>query len=162
MQSVYFTTPANWASIKEVVMKEKKKEYIRRIRKHFEKNIFKGKNTCVVALVRYTGWTSRRKLMTTHKGLHRSDDIERLYLSRKERESGLASIKDSMDASIQWFEDDTRKTKWLIFTATRNCTETIRINRTTITRKQKWEENNWMDTLTEKQAKSRTRRPGQS
>ena len=52
------------------------------------------------------------------------------YESRK-GERGLASIEDSVDALIQL--------EWLI-TATRNNTNNTRINRTTITRKQKWEE----------------------
>ena len=43
--------------------------------------------------------------MTMHKALHPRDDIDRLYVSRKEGGRGLASIKDSVDASIQRLED---------------------------------------------------------
>ena len=42
-----------------------------------------------------------RKLMTMHKALHPRDDVDRLYVSRKEGGRGLASIEDSVDASIQ-------------------------------------------------------------
>ena len=41
-----------------------------------------------------------RKLMTMHKALHPRDDVNRLYVPRKEGRSGLASIEDSVDASI--------------------------------------------------------------
>ena len=42
-----------------------------------------------------------KKLMTMHRALHRRDDVNRLYVSRKEGGRGLASIEDSVDASIQ-------------------------------------------------------------
>ena len=42
-----------------------------------------------------------RKLMTMHKALHPRDDVNRLYVSRKEGGSWLASIEDSADASTQ-------------------------------------------------------------
>ena len=37
--------------------------------------------------------------------IHLRDDIDRLYVSRKERGSGLVNIEDCMDASIQGLED---------------------------------------------------------
>ena len=40
-----------------------------------------------------------------HKALHPRDDVDRLYVSRKEGGSGLASIQDNIDASIQRLED---------------------------------------------------------
>ena len=40
-----------------------------------------------------------------NKALHPRDEIDRLYLSRKEGRRGLASIEDSVDASIQRLED---------------------------------------------------------
>ena len=46
-----------------------------------------------------------RKLMTMHKALHPRDDVNRLYVSRKEGERGQASIKNSVDASMQQLED---------------------------------------------------------
>ena len=47
--------------------------------------------------------------MTMHKVLHPRDDVDRLYVSRKEGGSGLASIEDSVDASIQRFKDNIQK-----------------------------------------------------
>ena len=43
--------------------------------------------------------------MTMHKALHPRDDVDRLYVSRKEGGRGLANIEDSVDASIQPLED---------------------------------------------------------
>ena len=81
-------------------------------------------------------WT--RKLMTMHKALHPRVDVERLYVSRKEVGRGLASIKDSVDASIR-LKDYIQKHEGGHITATRNKTENTINNRMTITRKQKWE-----------------------
>ena len=39
-----------------------------------------------------------RKLMTMHEALHPRDDVDRLYVSRKEGGSGLTSFEDSVDA----------------------------------------------------------------
>ena len=80
-----------------------------------------------------------RKLMTMHKALHPSDDVDRLYVSRKEGGRGLARIEDSVDASIQRLKDYIRKQVEGLITATRNETENTMNNRMTITRKQKWE-----------------------
>ena len=107
-------------TIKQVQMKDKiQKEYFRRTRKLLEiklsrRNLIKGINTWAVPLVRYSGpflkWTKdelkqmdqrTRKLMTMHKALHPRDDVDRLYVSRKEGGRGLTSIEDSVDASIQ-------------------------------------------------------------
>ena len=50
--------------------------------------------------------------MTMHKALqHPRVDVDRLYVPRKEGEKGLASIKDSVDASIQRREDYIEKHK---------------------------------------------------
>ena len=46
-----------------------------------------------------------RKLIKMHKALHPRDDVDRLYVSRKQWGRGLASIEDSVDASIQRQED---------------------------------------------------------
>ena len=43
--------------------------------------------------------------MTMHKALHPRDDVDRLYVPRKEGGKGLASIENSVDASIQRLED---------------------------------------------------------
>ena len=77
--------------------------------------------------------------MTMHKALHTRDDVDRLYVSRKERERGLASIEDSVDASIQRFEDYIEQHERGIITAIRNDTDKTIDDRMTITRKHKWE-----------------------
>ena len=72
-------------------------------------NLVKGINTEAVPLLRYSGpflkWTGEerqqmdqrtRKLMT----LHHRDNIEKLYMSRKEGGRGLDSIEFSVDTSI--------------------------------------------------------------
>ena len=43
--------------------------------------------------------------MTLHKVLHPRDDVHRQYVSRKEGGRRLASIEDSVDASIQRLKD---------------------------------------------------------
>ena len=114
-------------TIKQVEMKENtKKEHLRRIRKLLEiklcrRNLIKGINTWAVSFDRYSEpflkWTRElkqmdprtRKLMTMHKALHPREDVERIYVSRKERGRGLASIEDSVDASMQQFEDNIEK-----------------------------------------------------
>ena len=78
--------------------------------KHYRKNLVKGMSTWVVSPVRYSEpflkWSSEvmdqktRKLVNMHKVLHLKGVIDRLYVSRKERESGLANIEDYVDASI--------------------------------------------------------------
>ena len=40
-----------------------------------------------------------------HKEFHPRDDVDRLYVSIKEGGRGLASIEDSVDASIRRLED---------------------------------------------------------
>ena len=39
--------------------------------------------------------------MTMHKVLHLRDDVDILYVSRKEGRRGLANIEDSVSTSIQ-------------------------------------------------------------
>ena len=72
-----------------------------------------------------------------HKALHPSDNVDRLYVSRKEGGRGLASIEDSVDASIQRLEDYIQKHDRGLITAIRNDTDNTMDNRMTITRKQK-------------------------
>ena len=79
--------------------------------------------------------------MTMYKALHPRDNIDRLYVSRKEEGRGLASIVDSVDASIQQFEDYIEKHERGLITAIRNNTDNTIDDRMTITRKQKWEKN---------------------
>ena len=81
-----------------------------------------------------------RKLMTMHMALHLWDDVDRLYVPRKEGGSGLTSIQDRVDISIQRLEDFIKKREGRLITATRNNTDNTNINKIKITRKQKWEE----------------------
>ena len=75
-----------------------------------------------------------------HKAFQRRDDMDRLYVSRKEGGRGLGSIEDSIDASIQRLEDFIEKHEEGLITAIRNNTDITIDNRMTKTRKQKWEE----------------------
>ena len=79
--------------------------------------------------------------MTMHKALYPKDDVDRLYVPRKEGGRGLASIEDSVDTSIQRLEDYVEKHERGLIMAIRNNTENTIDNRMTKTRKQKWEEN---------------------
>ena len=145
-------------TIKQVEMKDKiQKEYLRRTRKLLETKLscrifIKGINTWAVSLVRYSGPFIKstrdelkqmdqrtRKLMTIHKALYPRDDVDRLYVSRKEGGRRLASIEDSVDASIQRLEDYIEKHEGVLISAARNDTDNTVDNRLTLTRKQKWE-----------------------
>ena len=75
--------------------------------------------------------------MTMHKALYPRDDVDRLYVSRKEGGRGLASIEDSVDASIQRLEDYIQKHDGGLITAIRNDTDNTMDNRMTIIKKQK-------------------------
>ena len=75
--------------------------------------------------------------MTMHKALHPRDDVDRLYVSRKEGGRGLASIEDSIDASIHRFEDYIEKHERELITAIRNKRDNTIDDRMTVTRKQK-------------------------
>ena len=70
-----------------------------------------------------------------HKALHPRNDVDRLYVSKREGGRGLTSV----DTSIQPFEDYIEKHGGKMITTIRNNTDT-RTSGTTITRKQKWEE----------------------
>ena len=78
--------------------------------------------------------------MTMHNALHPIDDIDRPYTPRKEEGRGLAGIEDSVITSMKRFEDYIKKRKERLITAPRNKTDNTRIKRTTISRKQQWEE----------------------
>ena len=78
--------------------------------------------------------------MTIHKALLPRDDVDRLYLSRKEGGRGLVSIEGSVDASIQRLEDYIGKHERGLITAIRKNNDNTIDNRKTITRKQKWQE----------------------
>ena len=75
------------------------------------------------------------------KTLHPRDDMNRLYMSRKEGRRGLASIEDCVGASQQGLKKYTKKSKERLITAACNSNGNIKINRkSTKTIKQKWEE----------------------
>ena len=105
--------------IKQAEMKEKiAKDYLKRSRKQLEtklhsRNLIKNINIWAVLLIINTEpflkWTRKerqhmdqrtRKLKTMHKALYPRHDVDRLYVSRKEVGSELASIQYSVDASI--------------------------------------------------------------
>ena len=82
------------------------------------KYLIKGINTWAVTLDRYSGPFPKRtrdelkqmdqrtrKLMTMHKALHPRDDVDRLYVSRKQGGRGLSSNEDTVDISIQRLKD---------------------------------------------------------
>ena len=75
--------------------------------------------------------------MTMHKPLQARGDVDKLYVSRREGERGLASIEDSVDVSIQRLEDYIEKRGGKLITVTRNNSDDRRSNRTKIIRKQK-------------------------
>ena len=99
--------------------------------------------------------------MTMHKALQPKDDINRLYVSKKGEWRGVARTEDSVDASIREIEDNIKKSKEGLITATKNRTDNIKINRTITTRRQKWEGNDRMDISSDKLTKSHMRRSGQ-
>ena len=82
-----------------------------------------------------------------YKALHPRDDVDWLYVSRKWGRRRLASIEDSVDASIQRLEDYTEKHEGGLITATRNDTNNTKGNWMTITRKQNGKKNNSMAAL---------------
>ena len=79
--------------------------------------------------------------MTMRKATHPRDDVDRLYVSRKEGKRGLASIEDSVDASIQRLEDYIEKHERGLITAIRNDTDNTIDDRMATTTKQKRETN---------------------
>ena len=74
------------------------------------------------------------------------------FTSQKWRQEGkgIASIEDSIDATIQRLRNYTEKRREKPITATRNNTDNMRINRTKMTWKQKnRKKNNAMDVLSD-------------
>ena len=54
------------------------------------------------------------------KALHPRDDVDKLYVSRKEEGRGLASTEDIVDKSIRRLEDYTEKHEGGLITSIRN------------------------------------------
>ena len=65
-----------------------------------------------------------RKLMTMRKALHPRDDIDRLYVLRKEGGRGLASVEDSFDALIKRFGDYIEKRRGRLVTSSKTILTT--------------------------------------
>ena len=82
-----------------------------------------------------------------YKALHPRDDVDRLYVSRKEGGRGLASIEDNVGASIRRLEDYTEKHDGGLITAIRNDTDNTMENKMTITWIKNGKENNSMGVL---------------
>ena len=61
----------------------------------------------------------KRKLMTMYKAFHSKDEVDRLYVSRKEGGRGLTVIEDGVDASIQRLKDNIEKRGKRLITTTR-------------------------------------------
>ena len=78
-----------------------------------------------------------RKLKSMPKALPPSDDVEKLYVSRKGGGRGLANIEDGVDTSIRQLEDYIQKHDGGLITAIKNDTDNSKDNRMTVTRKQK-------------------------
>ena len=77
-----------------------------------------------------------RKLMTMHNFLYSRDDVDRLYVLRKEGGRGLTNLEDSVNKQLK----DQRKNKKL-----ENKDE---------------KKSNWIDSSSDKQANSHTRKNG--
>ena len=71
--------------------------------------------------------------MTMNKALYPRDNVDRLYVIRKEGARWLASIEDSIDASIQRLNDYIEKHEGRLITATRSDTDHTKTKRMTIT-----------------------------
>ena len=81
--------------------------------------------------------------MTMHKAINPRDDVDRLYVSRKEGGRGLTTIKD---ASIQRLKDDIEKHERGLITTIRNDTDNTKDD-TMTTMKQNGKKNNSMAAL---------------
>ena len=123
---------------KQTKMKEElRKEFLKRTRKLLEsklccRNLIKRMNTWAVIFERQ-GRCSRpffkctkddvrqmnqrmKELMTMHKVLHPRDDMDCLYVSRKEGKRWLASIEYWTDAKIRGLAEYTKKSKEKLIT----------------------------------------------
>ncbi len=69
--------------------------------------------------------------MAIYKALHPRDDIDRLYVLRKEGIRGLSSIEDCIDASIQGVKIYTKKRKERLITPVSNSNGNMMTNRKT-------------------------------
>ena len=94
--------------------------------------------------------------MTVHKALQ-SQRIGRQPMCQG---SGLSDIQSSVNASIQRLNDYIKKRGGRLITATRKNTDDTSINKTKITRKQKWEDIICVNFSSDEEAKSNSRKEG--
>ena len=147
-------TPEYWngGSSEKWKWKKNLKEYHRRTRKVLEtklycRNLIKGITTWAVSLVRYSGqflkWTRKklqqidqrtRKLMTSYEVLHPTDNIERLYMSKRRKRTHQHWRERGCINTKTWRQ---HKKEQRLPTATRNEAGNVWA---TITKKQKWQE----------------------
>ena len=111
------------------------KEYFRRVRKVLEtklnsRNLMKGINTWAVSLMRYSApfldWTvdelkamdrRTRKLLTMHKAFHPKDDVDRLYVGRKDGGRGLISTEECVENAVLGLRGYVEKSKERLLSA---------------------------------------------
>ena len=79
--------------------------------------------------------------------LHPRDNVNRLYVSRKEERRGHASVEDNVDISIQRLENYIEIHEGGLITSIRNDTDNTMDNRMTILTKRKWEEKQLLGVL---------------
>ena len=73
--------------------------------------------------------------------MHKTDDVDRFIVSRKEEKKRTHQYSRQRRYIDTKLEDYIKKSRGgRLMTATRNNTDNISINKTKITRKQKWEE----------------------
>ena len=133
-------------TIKEELIKDTtRKEYLRRTCKLLEtklssRNLIKGINTWAVPPVRYSGpflkWTQEQEM---DQRTRKTNDHAYDHVSRKQGRRGLASIEDTVDASIQRLEDYIEKHERGLITTIRNGTDNTIDERLTTTMKQNWD-----------------------
>ena len=127
-----------------------KKDYLRKTKKFLEaklysRNLIKGINTRAFSLIIYSGTflkLTREEVKQIDQGTNDHAqgitlNVERLYVSKKERRCGLASVEDSLDVSIQQLVD------YMVQRKTDHSHHIILTTQGTIerkTKKQKWEE----------------------
>ena len=90
-------------------------------------------------------------LMNMHKGLLLRDDIDGLYVLRKEGGKGHTSIENSSDVSIQELKKNINKSKERLIIAARSSIDNNKkINRTTKLGNRNGKKNNSIDISSDK------------
>ena len=108
--------------LKEEMMLNVSKEYMRMLRKVLksnlnDENLVSGVNTWAVSLLKYSvavvSWRKNkmqpidrgtRKLFTIHGALDPKSDVDRLYIPRKKGGRGLISIEDIIELAVRGLE----------------------------------------------------------